>query len=226
MGTGGVRKTRLRPSQRSNGLKDPWVTTRTLPLTLQSSLPSRGTPAFREAATRYSLGPNREFLWARLQDEAALGLGPPSVNWWRLGKNGNLEGKARAAWSGSLGTQRAAVSGASLGSSSVPAPVRRIIPFPSSRPRWPFPFSGSGAVPKSCLPPSRDLGSGCNPNWEQSARLRVGAGRGVFGNRLEERLPKGSSPKAASGRPQILSRAPGTEHVLFIPTEDAGGQKK
>lgn len=54
----------------------------------------------------------------------------------------------------------------------------------------------------------------------------MGAGRGVMGDGSEGRLPKGSSSKAASGRPQVLSRAPGAEHVLFIPTEDAGGQKK
>lgn len=40
------------------------------------------------------------------------------------------------------------------------------------------------------------------------------------------RLPRSSTSETASGRPEVPSRPLGAEHVLFIPTEDAGGQKK
>lgn len=64
------------------------------------------------------------------------------------------------------------------------------------------------------------------PEQGLSARLTVEEGRGVMRDGSEGGLPKGSSSKAASGRPEVQSRAAGAEHVLFIPTEDAGGQKK
>lgn len=38
--------------------------------------------------------------------------------------------------------------------------------------------------------------------------------------------PRSSTSETASGRPEVPSRPLGAEHVLFIPTEDAGGQKK
>lgn len=65
------------------------------------------------------------------------------------------------------------------------------------------------------------------PEQGMSAWLtaEVEEGRGVMRDGLEGGVPKGSS-KAASGRPEVQSQAAGAEHVLFIPTEDTGGQKK
>lgn len=40
------------------------------------------------------------------------------------------------------------------------------------------------------------------------------------------RVPRSSTSEAASGRPEVPSWPLGAEHVLFIRTEDAGGQKK
>lgn len=97
--------------------------------------------------------------------------------------------------------------------------------------------------PRACLPglspskvpglhegavffPPATKGQAASQNLDRLPRLTVGAGRGVMGYGSEGGLPNGSSTKAASGRPEVPSRAPGAEHVLFIPTEDAGGQKK
>lgn len=96
--------------------------------------------------------------------------------------------------------------------------------------RGPGCFPGpSVPAPASTPSPSRGLPGRQSvrpPPQRTDHQARGRGGRGGMGDGLEGRLPKGSSSKAASGRPEVPSRALGAEHVLFIPAEDAGGQKK